>query len=239
MVGIVISCFLVITLGAVWSAIKTPLRQAFAPDQQGQVATISVAERLRTVGDLVSTVDADMMQFGVEALVSRVSYVEFFGVILTTVPAVLPHSDGAIWTDAATRPFMPRLFFPNKPIIDDTERTFLYTNGLITLTSAITSISIGYFAEAYIDFGEYGMMIPIALLGLLYGRIYRWLLRRGDRYGGFGTAAATVVLFNGYDFGWSITKILGGIAVSALVAWAIMRFVAPIYLTRAAAGPAR
>jgi hypothetical protein len=239
MLGIVISGLLVIILGVGWSAIKTPLRQAFAPEQQGQVATISFADRLRTVGDLVSNVDADLLRFGVQALVARVSYVEFFGVVLNTVPAVMPHTDGTIWRDAATRPFMPRLFFPDKPIIDDTERTFQYTNGLITLGSAITSISIGYFTEAYIDFGQYGMMIPIALLGLLYGRIYRWLLRRGDRFAGFGSAAATVVLFNGFDFGWSITKILGGIAVSALVAWAIMRFVAPVYLTRAAAGQAR
>jgi hypothetical protein len=238
MIGIVVSGLVVITLGVIWSAIKTPLRLIFAPEQEGQTATIGFTDRLRTVADLVSDVNPEFLRLGAQALVERVSYVEFFGVILNTVPAVMPHTNGAIWADAATRPLMPRLFFPNKPVIDDTERTFQYTNGLITLTSAITSISIGYFSEAYIDFGAYGMMIPIGLLGLLYGRIYRWAIRRGDRYGGFGSAAATVILLNSFDFGWSITKILGGVAVSVLVAWAIMRFVAPIYLTRAAAGPA-
>ena len=235
-VGIFIAGMLIVTLGVVWSAIKTPLRLMISPEQEAQVATISFTDRLRTLRDLVADIDADTAKLGAQALVARVSYVEFFGVILNTVPAVMPHTNGAIWADAVTRPFMPRLFFPNKPVIDDTERTFQYTNGLITLASAITSVSIGYFSEAYIDFGAYGMMVPIALLGFFYGRIYRWLMRRGDRYGGFGSAAATVVLFNAWDFGWSITKIIGGIAVSILVAWAIIRFVAPVYLTRASAG---
>jgi hypothetical protein len=73
------------------------------------------------------------------------------------------------------------------------------------------------------------MMVPIFLLGYVYGRIYRWLVSGRNRYGPLGMALATAVLYGGLALESSATKIVGGIAVSSLVAWMIIRFVAPIY----------
>ena len=56
-----------------------------------------------------------------------------------------------------------------------------------------TSISIGYMAESYIDFGAVGMMVPIFGLGLLLGGFYRWMLRRDpSRLLGMALATATI-----------------------------------------------
>ena len=48
---------------------------------------------------------------------------------LDSVPMVAPHTNGGILLDALIRPFTPRVLFPNKTEIDDTERTNQYTGG--------------------------------------------------------------------------------------------------------------
>ena len=118
---------------------------------------------------------------------------EFFGVVLVNVPASLPHTLGAILWDAIIRPFMPRLLFVDKDEIDDTARTNFYTGGLAG-SSEGTSISLGYIAEAYIDFGAFGMFAALAAIGVFYGAIYRALLRWRASRGLLGMAMATAVL---------------------------------------------
>ena len=88
-----------------------------------------------------------------QGMLDRLSYVDFFAVVLETVPSQLPHENGALWLDAITRPFMPRLFFPSKTVIDDSERTNYYTGLGVAGAEEGTSISLGYVAESYIDFG--------------------------------------------------------------------------------------
>ena len=109
-------------------------------------------------------------------MLDRLSYVDFFAVVLDTVPSQLPHENGALWLDAITRPFMPRLFFPAKAIIDDSERTNYYTGLAVAGSEEGTSISLGYVAESYIDFGAPLMMVPIFGLGLVLGGFYRKML---------------------------------------------------------------
>jgi uncharacterized membrane protein len=87
-----------------------------------------------------------------------------------------------------------------------------------------TSISIGYMGESYIDFGPIGMFVPIFLLGLLYGYIYRLFVRYA-RYKLIGFAAATaVLLFSAYNFETSNVKILGGMLACAIIAFLFLFF---------------
>jgi hypothetical protein len=163
---------------------------------------------------------------GADQFLRRVSYVELFSVVLVNVPSHLPHSQGEIFWQAVVRPFMPRLFFPDKAIIDDTTRTNLYTLGLAG-TSEGTSISLGYVAETYIDFGEFGMFAALAAMGLIYGAAYRTLLRWRASRGLLGAAVATAVLVNVGAIENSFTKVFGSVVVTLLVAWAMIVFVVP------------
>ncbi len=49
-----------------------------------------------------------------DAIIDRIAYVDMFAVVLDMVPAYIPHENGALWWDALSRPFMPRMFFPEK-----------------------------------------------------------------------------------------------------------------------------
>ena len=139
--------------GIVWSAIKGEYRAYVSGGEHAQIVTVGFGDRMAKLGELVSALDREALADGADRLVKRITYVEFFGAVLLYVPAVAPHEDGAIWWDAIIRPFMPRLFFPDKGIIDDSERTNKYTGLGVSGSDVGTSISIGYFGEAYIDFG--------------------------------------------------------------------------------------
>ena len=119
---------------------------------------------------------------------------------------------------------MPRIFFPGKSAINDSEFTNKFS-GLSFATSAEgTSVSIGYMGEAYIDFGYIFMMVPIFLLGLTIGWFYKWMSNYPRCHSLISMGLATVVLYPAAQFETSITKMIGGILVSLLMAWMVARW---------------
>ncbi len=223
--GIVVAILLV--FGVVWSAIKVEYRAYVSGGQQAQIVTVGFGDRMAKLGELVGALDGEALADGADQLVKRITYVDFFGAVLLYVPTFVPHEEGAIWWDAITRPFMPRIFFPGKAIIDNSERTNKYTGLGVSGSDVGTSISIGYFSEAYIDFGEFGMMAPIFLLGVFYGRLYRWLITMSHTRGVIGYGLASAILLGGILTETSVTKSIGGFMASSLVVWLIMKYSGP------------
>src|SRR4029077_6417558 len=114
---------------------------------------------------LVEDVTWDNFLDGMDALIMRISYVNFFALATENVPGRIPYENGALWRGSVVHMFMPRVLFPEKPILDDSERTRTYTGMNVAGSEQDTSIGIGYVGESYIDFGPIGMFIPIFLLG--------------------------------------------------------------------------
>jgi hypothetical protein len=87
----------------------------------------------------------------------------------------------------------------------------MYTGVDVAGTEQNTSIGIGYVGESYIDFGPFGMFIPIFLLGAFYGLVYRLLVTK-TRYKLLGSSIAVAVLiFNAYAIETSNTKLFGSV----------------------------
>ncbi len=104
----------------------------------------------------------------IEILISRLSYIGFFSRVLEYVPAVEPHANGELLQMAVTNAFMPRLVFPSKPVLpSDSYYTRRFTG--IMVAEEGTSISIGYMAEFYADWGLLGMFASILAYGCLIG----------------------------------------------------------------------
>ena len=213
-------------LGIVWTAVKGEFRTFVSGGQAEQIITVDYMTRLAKLYELAANLDLEALMSAADQFLRRLSYVEFFSVVLINVPALLPHTLGAILWDAVIRPFMPRLLFVDKDEIDDTARTNLYTGDLAG-SSEGTSISLGYIAEAYIDFGAFGMFAALAAIGLFYGAIYRILLRWRLSRGLLGIAVATAVLASVSPLENSFTKVFGSVIVSLLVAWTMIVFVVP------------
>jgi hypothetical protein len=216
-----------LVLAVAWTAIKKDYREFVANHRMVQIVTTDYSTNLAKLWELTTNLDQPRIDRAEDGLLRRLSYVEFFSLVLTHVPSMYPYENGDIWFDAITRPVTPRLFFPNKTIIDDSIQTRKYTGMYIAGANAGTSVSIGYIAESYIDFGPVLMLSPIVIIGFLYGRIYHWLISNARSNGLLGMALGTAVLFPVAPLETSITKSFGGLVVSILAAWIIIRLVAP------------
>jgi hypothetical protein len=220
-----------LALSVVWSSVKVEYRDFLNQGESAQIVVVEYGDSMSRLLELVGKLDASALAQGAQALVDRISYVDIFARTLDHVPSVTPHQDGAVWGDAVLRPFMPRIFFPEKSTINDSEFTNQFSGLIFATSTEGTSVSIGYMGEAYIDFGYIFMMVPIFLLGLTCGWFYKWISTYPSGPSLIGMGLATVVLYPAAQFETSITKLIGGLLASVLMAWVVARW-APRYMSK-------
>ena len=213
--------------GLVWTAIKTEYRNFVNQGSGEQFSLVSYSDRIAEIRHLVSNLDARDLPDAADKLIRRLMYFQFFGVVLNRVPNVLPFTDGQIWLDAVRRPFMPRLLFPNKSAVNDTDLTARYTGIAYAATSRHTSISMGYMAEAYIDFGAPFMFLPIAGFGLFLGTFYRRLLSRPGLGAALGVAIVPFALMPALFSETSSLKSIPALFLSIISCWLVLNVLGP------------
>jgi len=208
LVGIVI-----LAAAVVWTGIKKEYRTFLNEGTSQQVVLVSVSDRVDKLVELVSALDSDKLQTALTGFVDRLTYVQFFGESIRTVPDHIPYEDGKLWKQAIQVALVPRLLYPEKEVLDDSKRTAYYTANRVAGMEDGASISLGYVAESYIDFGPWLMMPVLLLWGLFVGIAYRILVRK-SRYPLFGYACATTVIFlNASVLESSNTKIFAGLVL--------------------------
>lgn len=221
-----------LVLGVLWTAVKSPYRDYLSKGTGAQVVLVERDDAVARLVDMVLDLDRERLAGAVDAMWDRIAYVEFFASALSTVPRIVPHQDGEIWRAAVEHVLMPRILFPNKPILDDTRHTERFITH-IQHSARDTSISIGFPAEAYVDFGVPWMFLPILALGVFQGLLFRTVLNLWRPYPYF--AAAVIVAFGlGIgDAGGNAAKVLAatiyvflvlaGLRLAMLTAFAIQR----------------
>jgi hypothetical protein len=227
LLGLVSLGALTLILAVIWSVVKSDYRNFVSKGQQGQVVSVTYGESLGNFFQLAGGLDIRSFTQGINILVNRISYVDFFAKTLVYVPAREPHQYGALWGDAVLRPFMPRILFPHKTNINDSDRTNQFTGLGVATHNEGTSIGIGYIGESYIDFGYYFMTLPIFLLGFALGRLYKWINNYPTCRGVTGMGFATSLLYSATQIETSITKLIGGLVISVLVTWIVARWGLP------------
>lgn len=104
----------------------------------------------------------------VEALVERISYITFFSRVIEYVPEREPYGNGELLKMAVTNAVLPRLLFPDKAVLpSDSYYTRRFTG--IKVADGATSVSIGYMAEFYADWGPVGMFVAVLAFGCWIG----------------------------------------------------------------------
>jgi hypothetical protein len=228
MIGGVVTIATLVVLGLFWTAVKGEYRDVVSGYSGAQSVTVSVGERAGLL--LHKAVNPDEIDWGLAAdqLLRRIAYIDFFGAVIAyTEIAPEPERFGR-WRDALDHVAKPRVFFPEKAILDDTEVFMRYVRADVADETRIgTSISIGYLAENFIDFGFPGMLLPVAAMGLLLGGMLRyfmtrpvpWMVREGF------AAALVLALVTGMEL--SLAKFLGGTVLVFVVLAFLLKFVFP------------
>jgi hypothetical protein len=197
-----------INFGAVWSYVKMEYRPFLSGGERAQVVTVSKTEALEKLWELTLDLDSHTYEAGFEALIKRIYTLEYFSATMNNIPYFRPYMLGENWGKSIEHIFMPRMFFPNKEALDDSHQTFLLTGIAVADASEGTSISTGYMAESYADFGPYTMHLAILALGLALGFIFRLLLRGSlNELWGFALVFPMFFLLN--INGKSLIKIFG------------------------------
>jgi len=172
----IIAVFLVvITIGLFWQSIKSEYRAFLTGGERSMQVQVGYAEQAEKMWELAQTRSWEDLTRTVPQTVERItSPTFFFGEVLEYIPKRRPYDGGEGWERGLEHILKPRLFFPNKPVINDSEITNQYIAGRVTEEGA--SFSIGYFGESYADFGPVWMFVPIFLMGLMMGLMYRFFI---------------------------------------------------------------
>ena len=117
--------------------------------------------------------------------------------------------------------------FPDKAALDDSKITTALTGERI---DADTSIGVGYMAEAQVDFGFPGLLLPMLAIGFMLGLATEYFMTRPVSLlvrQAFATATSFYVFFFEVD----IDKGLGAFIVGWLAMALILKFGYPLIAT--------
>lgn len=169
---------LLIGLGLFWTAIKVEYRMFLSGGERSQLIVVSKTDQISYLLRAVRNTDKIDWNEAADRMLDRLQYTRMFQLALDHVPANTAHAQGACWQSAVRHVLMPRLLFPNKAALDDSQHAAAYTG--ITWAGAAegSSISLGYIAESYVDFGVPGMFIPILILSLGFGYLYSRVVKQ-------------------------------------------------------------
>lgn len=207
----------------IWQYVKPEYRGYLNGGETTQNSVRGAKESLEKLGQLIQKVEGNDLNDGFKQTVDRLSYIDFFSATIDYVPRVVPHTHGRLWGDAIGRVLQPRLFFPNKKNIDDSETTRKYSGMQVAGAESATSISLGYMTENYIDFGVPGMFISLFFYGVLIGLVYKYVMTSSpDKL--IGTAMIIPLFILIYLFESALNKLIGGLVMYLLVYELIRRF---------------
>lgn len=212
---------------ATWTSIKNEYRSFLNQGSGSQETVVSRSEQINGLVELVTGLEWTDVKEAIEPMFIRLAYVDYFALTMDYVPEYRPHEGGEVWKNSILHVLQPRFLFPNKPVLrSDSEFTMRYTGLYLAGDEDGTSISIGYMGESYIDFGRYGMFAPIFLLGICWGAMYAFVLRKA-RNPVFGYAFATALLVEAYQFEIASIKLFGGVAMKFMVLAVILHLLEP------------
>ena len=226
--GLACAGFLVF-LALFWTSVKAEYREFATGSSDSQNVKVALDARFGYLGNRLASSDAIDWDMAAYALLVRLAYTDIFGSVIGVQETAPEQVFVRQWQDAVGHVVKPRFLFPNKASLSDTEVYVRLARGDSSEQVRLgTSISVGYMAENFVDFGFPGMLGGIFVIGLMYGIAIRyfmalklpWILREGIVVGFvFGVA------HNGVEM--SLPKILGAAVMFVAVYALLARFVFP------------
>lgn len=211
----------------VWTGIKGEYRSYLNGGTNQQVTGVSQEDALTKIYDLSSNVDENDLNSNTYRFLDRLQYTFHFAKTIERVPSVIPYQDGDNWLENIAFCTTPRFLNPNKKMFDATEKTKLYTGLAYAGRMSGASFSLGYFAECYIDFGLWGMMIPLFLIGIMYGATYYWLMTNASHNYIFNFSVVGAFFLEFYAFEMDGTLLLGRFLATLVTFFFLVKFFFP------------
>ena len=213
------SVAVVIWLSLVWTAVKPEYRMWVSGYTGEQVIVRPLGERVAWMSDHMFSraIDFDATS---TTLLKRVGYTQFYADILQRLnEGVIPDGNN-FYVKAIVHVLTPRVLFPDKGNLNDSAITTALTGRRI---GSNTSMSVGYTAQANVDFGVPGMFAVIFLIGVMVVAIVRYFMTRpGPLF--LRQGCATACVFVRFNYGTDIDKALGIVLTGFLALAVILKY---------------
>lgn len=214
---------LLVWMSLVWTAVKPEFRSWLATEDPA--VTSSSMAKLGWITDYVSSGRVDYSVAFVR-LSERIGYTRFYALAIPRME-VSTAPPTQFWLDAVTNILMPRVLFPDKPILNDTKITTDMTG---VQFGAATSVSIGFVAQTHADFGFPLMLVPLFMIGATLGGVGGYFQSKNhSKIGRDGFVSAALVYKFGYEA--NIDKAMSTLALSSLALILVFRFAYPTFET--------
>ncbi|MBZ5555754.1 MAG: hypothetical protein LAO77_00620 [Acidobacteriia bacterium] len=194
--------------GVLWIGIRGTQRET-SEAREGTSITEKLSFTTALAQQWISGSSNDKLD-AVDTFVDRMWDVYYPALALARVPALLPHTDGAMMMTALMHVLTPRILVPDKVDLEsDSLQVRRYAGIWVAGPEQGTTISFGYPIQGYIDYGIPGMFLPILLFAVFMGAAYR-AFTRVIRHRELGNAVVTVIFWMSlYQANKSWPKLLG------------------------------
>jgi hypothetical protein len=157
----------------------------------------------------------------VQASVSRADLVHLFAHAIHMTPRFVPYQNGDTYSYLLLA-WVPRAFWPKKPTAQAANQFFGIAYDLQTPDSvAITSIGLPHLVEAFINFGNLGVVFIMMLMGAFYAVLDKMF--NHPEAGGGAIAIYSTMLMNFINIETSTAAIYGALPQTLLIFYIFFR----------------
>ena len=153
----------------------------------------------------------------------RLSLVATFAHVIWLTPDQIPYWEGETYKTLPSI-LIPRFLWPNKPQ-KDLGQIFGHRYEILHPLDETTSINLSQLIEFYINFGDIGVLVGMAVMGILYGLMYAKLNVPGS---GDSTILIAALIFSRLiNIESDFSLVFGAVLQTAILLYLVLRFICP------------
>ena len=213
--------------GVFWTSVKGEYRSFLNKGSKSQTVQVEKGEALNKLLELSEKQNSNSFSDAIESFLDRLQYTYHLAKTMDRVPAVIPHQNGSNWGNTIAFVLTPRIIDPNKGTYDASVKASKYSGIQYSGVKRGVSVSLGYFADGYIDFGYVGMFIPLVILGFIYGGSYFYFVKKSSSNFIFNYAVVGAIFMELFSFESDNIFVAGRLYVNLMVFFILRLFFFP------------
>jgi hypothetical protein len=223
----ILSLVILVFAGIFWTSVKGDYRSFLNKGSKSQSVQVEKGEALNKLLELSQNRNKNSFDDATENFLDRLQYTYHMAKAMDRVPSVIPYQNGANWLSTFEFVFTPRILNPEKGVYDASKKASKFTGIQYAGVKRGTSVSLGYFADGYLDFGYVGMFIPLLILGFIYGKSYFYFIKKSSNNYIFNYAVVGALFMELFAFESDNIFVLGRLYVNLLVFFLLKIFFFP------------
>lgn len=123
----------------------------------------------------------------------RMSIMPIFTTIVELTGETVPYQEGSTYLNFVYN-FVPRFLWNDKPVLNEFSNSLPRQYGIIDANDERTSVGLGLLGETWINFGAAGVILIMAIYGIIYRFLFDWILVKSN-FSSFACAVYMPILW--------------------------------------------